>query len=261
MVITNEVKNYNGIVYVIENKINNTKYIGKTSRELNKRWNEHKSDAKFKKHIYLYRAMNKYGIDNFEIRILEKIKSNNLEEFNYKLSELEKDYITKFDTYKNGYNETLGGDGSSGYQISEIHKQAISKAHKGIPLSEEHKLKITLFMNSDKNTNRGIIRSDEFRLQKSKSMMGKMVGENNPMYGKKRPDLAERNLKSSIKVCQLDLQTGELIKIWDSLRECSRITKFNRSCISDCCKGKTKQSHGFLWRYYDLYLSDNKGNI
>lgn len=215
---------------------------------------EHKYDSQIysnKSKTYLHRAMNKYGFDNFEVNILEEIQGDNLEEFNCKLNELEMYYIDKFDTYKNGYNVTLGGEGCCGNTISEKHKEAVAKAHKGIPLSEEHKAKIKKFMNSENNPNIGRKHSEEVKLNMSKAKIGKYVGENNPMYGQKRPDLSERNLKGSIKICQLDLQTGELIKIWDSLRECSRTTGFNRSCISDCCNGKSKQSHGFLWRYYD----------
>jgi len=252
-------RTYKGIIYLIINKIDDKKYIGKTSRPLYKRMAEHKYDSQIysnKNKTYLHRAMNKHGFDNFDVDILEEIQSDNLEEFNCKLNELEIYYIDKFDTYKNGYNTTFGGDGCCGYEISDKHKEAIAKAHKGIPLSEEHKAKISTFMNSEKNLNRGSIRSEEAKLKQSQSMQGKYIGEDNPMYGKKRPDLSERNLKYSIKVCQLDLKTGELIKVWDSLRECSRETGFNRSCISDCCNGKTKQSHGFLWRYYDLYITE-----
>ena len=198
--------------------------------------------------------MNKYGYDNFEFKVLEEIQNDNLEEFNFKLNELEIYYIDKFNTYTDGYNVTLGGDGSCGYEISDKHKEAISKARKGVPLSEEHKLKIKMFMSSENNPNIGRIQSEESKLKHSQFMQGRYIGEKNPMYGKKREDLTKRNLQGSIRVCQLDLETGGLIKIWNSLRECSRETGFNRSCISDCCNKKSKQSHGFLWRYYNEYI-------
>lgn len=252
---------FNGLIYLIENQINNKKYIGKTSRSLNKRWSEHKYDSK-NSNSYLHRAMRKYGFENFSISILEKVICDNLENFNNKLNKLEQYYISQFDTCNNGYNLTLGGDGSCGYTISQDHKNAVSKAHKGIPLSEEHKEKIAKFMQSDKNPNIGRKHSNESIQKLSESRKGKCVGKNNPMYGVKRKDLSERNLQSSIKVCQIDLISGKLIKIWDSLRECSRVTGFNRNCVSDCCKGKTKQSHGFLWKYYSDYLKDyNKNEV
>lgn len=61
------------------------------------------------------------------------------------------------------------------------------------------------------------------------------------MYGKKRPDLSERNLNSGMEVYQIDLTSGEVIKKWNSLREISRETGYVRSCIADCCYHRTKK--------------------
>lgn len=61
-------------IYVITNKINNKKYVGKTNFSIEKRFKEHCSDSKrreFEKRP-LYNAMNKYGIENFEISLLEE---------------------------------------------------------------------------------------------------------------------------------------------------------------------------------------------
>jgi len=54
-----------GIVYIIQNSINNKVYIGKTLDKLNLRWNGHKYSCKREEHKNrpLYRAMNKYGIE------------------------------------------------------------------------------------------------------------------------------------------------------------------------------------------------------
>ena len=49
--------------------------------------------------------MNKYGADNFSIKVLEECSPE-------KSSEREIYWIEKLDTYHNGYNATLGGDGS-----------------------------------------------------------------------------------------------------------------------------------------------------
>ena len=59
-----------GYIYLIENKINGKKYIGKTYSSIEKRWKEHIKDrTRFDRP--LYRAMNKYGIENFSIQELE----------------------------------------------------------------------------------------------------------------------------------------------------------------------------------------------
>ena len=51
----------------------------------------------------IHRAFRKYGIDNFSFEILEECNPEDL-------FEREKYYIEKYDSYKKGYNETLGGD-------------------------------------------------------------------------------------------------------------------------------------------------------
>jgi hypothetical protein len=40
---------------------------------------------------------------------------------------------------------------------------------------------------------------------------------------------------------------GEFIKEWTCLAEIQRVLNFHRRVISDCCKGFTKESHGFKW--------------
>lgn len=52
----------------------------------------------------MYRAFRKYGLENFSFEILEQCKID-------KLSEKEIFYIEKYNSYKNGYNQTLGGEG------------------------------------------------------------------------------------------------------------------------------------------------------
>ena len=94
-------------IYKITNTINNKLYIGKTVNTIEKRFNQHKNESKTErsKKRPLYRAINKYGIENFEIEIIE--------ECNYDiLNEREIYWINYYDTYNNGYNATLGGDGT-----------------------------------------------------------------------------------------------------------------------------------------------------
>jgi hypothetical protein len=48
--------------------------------------------------------MNKYGIEHFNILLVEEVELSLLEE-------REKYWIQQYDSYRNGYNATLGGDG------------------------------------------------------------------------------------------------------------------------------------------------------
>lgn len=90
-------------------------YIGKTFLQEQERWKQHVSEAvRGEKLTKLNKAIKKYGGENFSVEILESC----LEE--PELSEKEKHYISYYDTYKNGYNSTLGGEGSAQYDDEEI---------------------------------------------------------------------------------------------------------------------------------------------
>lgn len=97
-----------GYIYTITNKINGKVYVGKTTN-LKHRWEEHLSNLRNNKHhsIELQRSYNKYGEDNFlfEYEIVE-VKNDN------ELNILEMNKIKELDSFNNGYNETLGGDGN-----------------------------------------------------------------------------------------------------------------------------------------------------
>lgn len=105
-------------VYQIINKINNKKYIGITSRSLNKRFNEHK------KHLNcgIAKAIVKYGEENFYIEKIEECKDWD------NLLEREKFWISKINPE---YNQTLGGEGLLGFNHTEETKNKISLKNKG----------------------------------------------------------------------------------------------------------------------------------
>lgn len=95
-------------IYKITNTLNNHSYIG-LSTKLEDRWKYHNDQYNWKreKSKVLYQAFQKYGIENFTFEILEECS---VEE----LSEKEKYYVNKFDTYANGYNMTTGGETNQG---------------------------------------------------------------------------------------------------------------------------------------------------
>lgn len=98
----------NGIYYIycINNKINGKKYIGQTSKTIEHRFNIHKTNARKKYNTVIYDAINKWGIDNFEIYELEKCYGQDF------CSEREMYWIKFYKTIKRkyGYNMTEGGD-------------------------------------------------------------------------------------------------------------------------------------------------------
>lgn len=247
-------KRYKGIVYLATNIVNDKKYVGITTREFTKRINEHKYDSLHREKgnkTYFHKAIYKYGFDNFKFEIIKEIEGENQDLLSEELCELERYYINYYSTFnKNkGYNLTLGGDGIYGFTLSQEQKDIVSKTHKGKHLSEEHKKIISNFMKSDKNPRKGVPMSEETKKKISNSHIGLLKGSKNPMYGKKREDVSKRNVESGYTILQIDPNTNNVIKVWNSLREVSRETGWNRSCISDCCNNKTKISHGYVWKY------------
>lgn len=105
-----------GYIYKITNLINNKCYIGQTTKTIEERYRHHIVDSKrtdrYSYKYPLYSAMRKYGYENFK---LEKIETCNISELN----EREIYWIDYYDTYKNGYNQTLGGDGTRYLNLNE----------------------------------------------------------------------------------------------------------------------------------------------
>ena len=51
------------------------------------------------------------------------------------------------------------------------------------------------------------------------------------------------------KIIQINKDTKEIIKIYNSIIEASKELKISRSSISKCCKGKYKTCGGYIWKY------------
>jgi len=93
-------------IYIIENKISRKRYVGKTTQsDPYDRWRQHKYSAKGGwNDMVIGRALNKYGADNFTFYVIETCDDNDVDE-------RETYWIEKFNTYYDGYNSTLGGEG------------------------------------------------------------------------------------------------------------------------------------------------------
>lgn len=99
-------------IYSIINVVNNKRYVGQ-SWNYEQRQKNHLKELKgnYHRNPKLQAAWNKYGSENFKFEVNEYEIKNQKE-----LDLLEIDTIKKYDSFYNGYNLTLGGQG--GYQIS-----------------------------------------------------------------------------------------------------------------------------------------------
>lgn len=115
-------------IYVIENTINGKKYVGQ-SISLERRIRENHDEC-----LALYGAICKYGIENFQINIIEECHELELNEREIYYIELLESHVTK-----NGYNITFGGSGvMRNRNHSQETKEKLSKKLSGRTLSKEH---------------------------------------------------------------------------------------------------------------------------
>lgn len=171
-------KNHFGI-YCIKNKVNNKVYIGKTMTKFQKRWFHHRSLLRAGTHNnkYLQKSWNKYGEENFEFIILESFdiclrNKENDETLNDILFKMEKLYIKMYNSYKDGYNETTGGEGCCGIVISEEHKRCIAEKNRINMLGRKHTKETKKKMSE---SHKGYIKTEEHRRHLSESLTGKKV--------------------------------------------------------------------------------------
>ena len=123
-----------GVVYRIWNRINGKSYVGKSVRP-NERIRRHLSGKGGS--FALRNAIKKYGKEAFVVEILEPDVPESI------LSKLEILHIRFFNSKTNGYNCTDGGEGLSGMQFTDTHRQKIAEAKKGQKNSEEARRKIS----------------------------------------------------------------------------------------------------------------------
>lgn len=193
-------------------------YIGQTTNEVYRRrmW--------FGKGRYtggrskIYRARKKYGPKNFIYEVLLRNQYSSIEVATLDLNKWETYCIGYYNTYKNGYNSTLGGDGSRGYTQSVEALQKISKSLKG-------RKKPNGFGSKVSSSLKGVAKSVEHRKK-----------------------LSESKKNSGHKILQYSL-TGEYIRTWNNIDEVSKALGVSRESIAGCCRGKSKTAHKFIWKY------------
>jgi len=126
------------MIYLITNKLDGKRYVGKTTRTLDVRWYFHKKDMEYGSERYLNRAMRKHGTDNVTINTIGECSAeldNDRETF----------WISKL---KPEYNMTAGGDGGwindqTGNTWTVKDSSKMGKVWKGKRRSEEHIAKLS----------------------------------------------------------------------------------------------------------------------
>ena len=220
------------VIYRHRNLINNKCYIGKTKKaKVEYRWGA--NGVGYKKQPKFWRAIKKYGWDNFEHTILEEnitsLEVNNKERY----------YIALYNSIKNGYNCLEGG----------INTQAVTsrKAVYQYSLNGEFIAAYTSILAAATSLNiaaGSIVKACKGQLKSCGGFMWK--------YEKKDHIEVIARKTNAKKVLQYTL-TGVLVNTFNSIDQAAIElgNKAYKSSICSCCKHNLKSAFNYVWRYED----------
>lgn len=120
-------------IYYIKHKETGRTYIGQTIQHFEQRIKDHTYGSS-----EIDKALRYFGLDAFEIGIVEECSVDELDQ-----KEIE--YISKYDTYYNGYNNTLGGKKSGRYKYGSVIdniRQDYTNGMSVIDLNIKYKIKL-----------------------------------------------------------------------------------------------------------------------
>jgi group I intron endonuclease len=269
-------------IYKITNLINNKCYIGQTNN-IPRRWSEHKSALNRNLHHneHLQKSWLRYGEINFKFEVLEYCS---LEDLNT----LEEFYVSKFNSYKRGYNRTVGADGK-GKIITKETREKIRKARLGTKMKEEVKehlrnINANPVKATNKKTGEELIFSSGNQAERVLGIKGGgarhvLVGKRMSAGGyyfeyidkERNKESEERRLKllstptPSKKLiseetrkkmnegrCKPVKVTHKITKeqlTFNSIKEASQKLSTSQSSISQSLSGKTKSAGGYTFEY------------
>ena len=225
-------------LYKHTNLINGKVYIGITKQKPKRRWH---NGAGYKNNKYFYSAIQKYGWNNFEHKILfEKL---DFDEANNKEIQL----IKKYDSTnrKKGYNIHTGGDARKG--------QSMPKGYD----SPKHKIVEQYDIDGNFIKEYGGLRQIQRETgYKHKTIQHCCVGDCKSAYGFQWKYKNSNKIISKIKLGHIHKSNEDLCKkvknietgeIFNSIKEASE--KYNIKNISRACR-ELKTSGGYHWVYY-----------
>lgn len=200
--------------------INNKIYVGKTENPIEKRFKEHCKDA-FKREDEkrpLYAAMRKYGIENFQIELIEETDNPN---------EREIYWIEQKRSFKNGYNATMGGEGTKYIDYDLV----IATYQKTNSIIETAKI-----LSIDDHYCSDILKNHQIEVLSSAQVIKNKYGISVGMFDKENKQL--------LKSFSSYNEAGQWL-IDNKISNCKLSTI--RTHISEVCNKKRKTAAGYIW--------------
>lgn len=215
-----------GYVYLTTNELNNVVYVGKRQKS--------KFDRAYKgSGTHLKLAFKKYGRDKFHTVVLEECETEE------ELCKAEIKWINHFrKSGKEMYNIADGGKGGNVVRWDELSTKRRADINR--KNSESHL--------GTRNPFYGKKHSEE-----TKAILREKNKNQYRILPKALVDYKENQRKQLPKVAQFDIDTGELIRVWNNWCEASKaISKKNRCAyahIGECCRHERKTAYGFRWEF------------
>ncbi len=248
-------------------------YIGQTTDEVKRR--RCFNDRKYYSGKRMDKAIKKYGAENFTYEVLFRGEYETMDKAIEDLNRREREYIRQFNSYHNGYNMTLGGEGVRGLFPTP---DAVARMRAG--LREHYRTHPNPFQGKkhSKETRKILSELAKQRTGEKAGMHGKHLsdeqkrnlsecakqrtGEKNPFFGKIHKTTTKKKISeaNSKPVCQIDAATGEVIRTFTSALEAGKHLGNPRlnSEIIKCCRGYVSPSgrhfltcKGYKWKYQE----------
>ncbi len=227
-------------VYQIKNNVTGDSYIGATSN-IERRFNEHKSNSNIIRERPLYNSIREHGIENFSFIILESIDVHERAH----LMNREIYWVAKL---KPTFNRNIGGLGNNGYKPSESTKQKLSSIAKKQWEDKTEQEKLAIIKNNLKPAQVGHPVSEETRRKLRLANLGK-----------KAPDEVKKKISDSLKGKPREnlhhykriacYKEGVLIEKFNSVKSAAEKYHARPEAISVVLKGRRKRFREMEWKY------------
>ena len=252
-----------GIVYCIENTLNNHKYIGQTTRTLERRISEHFNGAEHDRNQNraVYQAINKYGKENFISYKVDNAISQ--EELDIK----ESYWIDHYNTFlSNGYNMTAGGQTEKKNHSSEEISNKLSENWGG-----KEFLVYTINGKLLKTTTSQILFAIELDccvqsvnncLRGIKSQVKEKIlifkDEFTDEILQERIARAKKNARNKPDFIAYDIKNKIVVGTWNNIPKCSNDLGYSTRSIQKQFEGKVKKPKRYLFKYINSLTEQEK---
>ena len=210
-----------------KNKINGKVYIGQTKQRLEHRWDNGNGYVSC---TYFYKAIQKYGWDNFEHKVLKEHLSK--EEADFEEISLIAYYNSNNPKY--GYNISAGGAGNPVIKYKNIYKY---------DLDGNFVCKINDITEIPKSQQPAVRQCCDEKIHYAYGYQWKLYHMDKIEPIRSRGELHASNMVYQYDVC------GNFINRYPSIKIAAEENHIGVSGISKCCRKKQKTYQGFQWSY------------